>query len=149
MLGVQLGVSIRREKTPGDPETIDKTNGFGISPFARYYALQMGKFSIFGQGKLSLSTFSTKTESGGTTTDGPTINGIAFSVFPGISYKVNEKVDLEANINGINFRMSRYVSKKDDEGTEVKEIDTDFGFGANLNNIATTGKITVGAIIKF
>jgi len=154
MFGAELSFSIKKDKTPedpatGDPETIKRTTGFGISPFARYYAFKMGKFSLFGQGQLNLSTSSTKEESGGTTTDGPTINKIGFSVFPGISYNINEKIELEARINGVDFGINRRVYKQDVAGNEVKEINTDFGFGANLDNIVTTGNITVGAIIKF
>ena len=83
MFGAELSFSIRKDKTPGNPETIERTTGFGISPFARYYAFQMGKFSLFGQGQLKLSTSSTELESGGTTTEGPTINRIGLSVFSG------------------------------------------------------------------
>lgn len=146
--GAELNFFIDREKTPGDPEVIDKTTGFGISPFVRYYALQMGKFSIFGQGSLNLSTYSSKTETGGTTTDGPTYNNIGLNVYPGVAFKVSEKVELEANINAFNFGFTRSVTKQDVGGNEVKDISNDFGFGANLDGIATTGSLTIGAIIK-
>jgi len=149
LFGAELSFSIRKDKTPGDPETIERTTGFGISPFARYYAFQMGKFSLFGEGQLSLYTSSTESESGGTTTEGPTNNRIRLSVFPGIAYNINEKIELEAKINGVNFGIIRNVSKQDVAGNEVKNINTDFGFGADLDKIVTTGNITVGAIIKF
>jgi len=149
MFGAELSFSIRKDKTPGDPETIERTTGFGISPFARYYAFQMGKFSLFGQGQLSLSTSSTESESGGTTTEGPTNNRIGLSVFPGIAYNINETIELEAKINGVNFGIIRSVSKQDVAGNEVKYISTDYMFGADLDKIVTTGNITVGAIIKF
>ena len=149
MFGAELNFSIEKNKTPGDPETIERTTGFGISPFARFYAFQMGKFTLFGQGQLNLSTSSTEEESGGTTTEGPTNNRIGLSVFPGIAYNINEKIELEAKINGVDFGINRNVSKEDVAGNEVKNINTNFGFGANLDNIATTGNITVGAIIKF
>lgn len=149
MFGAELSFSIRKDKTPGDPEIIERNTEFGISPFARYYAFKMGKFSLFGQGQLNLSTSSTEEESGGTTTEGPTNNRIGISVFPGISYNINEKVELEARINGVGFGIIRSVSKQDTAEGEAKLINTDFMFGANLNSIVTTGDITVGAIIKF
>ena len=69
--------------------------------------------------------------------------------FPGIAYNINEKIELEAKINGVHFGINRNVSKQDVAGNEVKDISTNFGFGADMDDIVTSGNITVGAIIKF
>ena len=148
MIGAGVGLSFSNEKTPGDPEVINRESSFSLSPFARYYALKFGEFSVFAQGQLTLSTGSTETESGGTTTNGPTINMISLSATPGIAYNIGDMIQLEAYINGFNFGISQHTEKMEIAGTETKDVTNRFGFGANLNNIVSPAWITVGAIIR-
>jgi outer membrane protein len=148
MVGAGVGLSFSNEKIPGDPEVINRSSTFSLSPFARYYALQFGDFMVFGQGQLSLSTESEETETAGTTTNGPTVNTIGLSAFPGLAYNIGDMVQLEAYINGFNFGITRSTEKIEIAGTETKDVTTRFGLGANLNNIFSPAWITVGAIIK-
>lgn len=147
-VGLGIGFNASREKTPGDPEVINKSAGFSIQPFARYYVLRMNKFSLFGEGQLGFSSSSSKVESGSTTTDGPTTNTIGFSVFPGVSYDLNEKIALEAFINGFNLGYSHTTEKSEVGDTEVRDKTSSFNLGATTDNILTTGSVTVGFIIK-
>lgn len=148
-IGMQIGFGFEKDKTPGAPEVIDRTTQFGFMPFARYYALRHNKFALFAQGQVGIGFSSSETESGGTTVDGPKDTGISFSIFPGLSFDISEKVTLEAQINGFNLGYSYTATKSDVAGTEVKDKSTSFGFRADLDNILTTGFITIGASIKF
>ena len=147
-LGLGIGINTSRERTPGNPEVIDKSTGFSFQPFARYYVLHMNKFSLFGEGQLSYSASTSKVESGGTTTEGPTTNSYGISVFPGVSYDLNEKVAFEAFINGFNMGYTHTTEKTEAGGTEIKDRTSRFNLGANMDNILTTGAITVGVIVN-
>lgn len=148
-IGMQIGFGVNKSKTSGTPELINKVSQFGVTPFARYYALRNNKFGLFAEGQLGLNFSSSKSESAGTTTDGPKNTAISFSVFPGISFDISDKVTLEAQINGFNLGYSYSVTKSDIAGTESKNKSTNLGFGADLDNIITPGVINIGATIKF
>ena len=147
-VGLGIGINTSREKTPGSPEVIDKSTGFSIKPFARYYALEWNNFSLFGVGQLGYSTSSSKEESGSVTTDGPTTNTIALLVHPAVAYNLNEKVALEAFINGFNLGYSHSTEKTGEGATEIKERTSSFNLGASMDNILTSGALTVGVIVN-
>jgi len=145
-LGLELNLSVSRDKDAGDPEIINTSTVFGFAPFVRYYALEMGKFSLFGQGQLGLDFISSKSESGGTTTNSPNTTRMRIHAFPGVSYQVSERLALEATINAFNFSAYRSVQKQDNGN---KAVSNGIGFGAGLDNLATSGALTIGATVKF
>ncbi|MEF8985366.1 MAG: hypothetical protein V5A51_12305 [Bacteroidales bacterium] len=147
-IGLGIGINTSWERNPGNPDVIDKSAGFSIQPFARYYVVKMNKFSLFGEGQLGFSSNWSKVEVGGTTTDGPVTNTFGLSVRPGVSNDLNEKVALEAFVNGFNFAVSHKTEKTERGGTEVRERSSNFNLGANMDNIFTTGAISVGVIVK-
>ncbi|SRR6056297_909623 len=149
LVGLELSYSLSKSVTPGHPEVTDKSSSFGISPFARYYALNMGKFSIFGQANLGYSSSSSETTTGNTTTEGPKTNTIGLSAYPGLAYKLSDMVEIEAYINGLNFGLSRSKTTQTIAGDEITTKTTNFGLGASLDGILTTGGLSIGAIIKF
>jgi hypothetical protein len=145
LVGAQLNFSIDRVKTPGTTEIIEKTSLFGLSPFARYYAVRFQKLSLYGQAQLTLNFEKEKTKTGGTTNDGPKTTDFGFSILPGIAYDLNDKIQLQASINVASFGFSSSVVKS---ANGDKDKTTNFGFGANLNTIINTGNFTIGAIVK-
>jgi opacity protein-like surface antigen len=151
--GVKIVASLDRTKTPpfytGADETINTQTTFGILPFLRYYALQLNKFSVFGQAQAGLTFGSSKTKTGSTKTDGPKTTTIGISVFPGIAFDISDHVALEAQINLFNLGFSIKTEKLEAEGVTTKETTRMAGFGFDMDNIATTGAISVGAIYKF
>jgi hypothetical protein len=148
-VGAALSFSMWLTNSNGDPEVINNTLTYGFSPFVRYYAFRYKKFSLFGQGQPELSLSTSKTKTDGTTTEGPKSTTVGFSVFPGMAFDINEKVQLEAFISGFNLSFSHSIVKQDIGGIDYVEKTTNFGFGANLNNIVTSGSISIGAIIRF
>lgn len=144
-IGLQLGLMSQKEKIPGVIERVNYTQTYGITPFGRYYALRLNKFALFAQADLGLYFGSTKNTVGSTTNKGPKTTTISFNAFPGIAYDLNETIALEAIIGGFNFGISRSSEKLNDN----KDIDTNIGFGVNMNSIVTSGAITIGAIVRF
>ena len=148
-VGAQLGLALSSTKTPGTPEVINSSSTIGLTPFVRYYVLQMDKFSIFGQGQLGFSLGSQKTKSGGTTTKGPKTTTVSLGVFPGVAYDASDNLSLEIQINALNLGYSLITTKDDNANPATKNVTSSFSFGAGLNNIVNTGSISVGAIYRF
>ena len=147
--GASLMFYTRTIKAPGTPGTTTKQNTFGIAPFVRYYAVQFNKFSIYGEGSMGVYFGSQKSETGGTTTDGPKSTTFMIAITPALSYELTDKISLEANINLLNISYS--VDTEKDElgnGTKTKDVTSNFSFGAGTNNIVNTGAISIGAIFK-
>lgn len=143
--GAALNFSLYRTKTPGTPETIDKSSTIGLSPFLRYYALKLDKFSVFGQGNIGFSYSRATTKAGGTLTKGPITTNLYFNVVPGLAYDVSDKFSLETSINILNFGYYHTTIKNG----SAKNRTSSFEMGAGLDNIVVVGNITIGAIYKF
>jgi hypothetical protein len=145
-IGAKLNLAFQKRKTPGTPDDqIDRATTIGLTPFVRYYAFKMDKFSIFGEGNIGFSRSTSSTKTGSITVDGPTTTIFNFGVFPGLAYDMSDKLSLETSINIFNFGYN--IEKAENNGTKDKS--SSFGFGAGLNNIVTLGSITIGAIYKF
>lgn len=149
LVGAEAFIGITRVKAAGDIEDLDITTALGLNPFARYYAFRLNKFSLFGQAEIGLGFSKSKNIYDGETTDGPKTTNFGFSIFPGIAYDLTEKLQLEAYINGFNFGVSYSVEKEEIDGEEYIDKTTNFGFGATMDNIVTSGNIVIGAIYKF
>lgn len=149
LAGAEVYIGISRVTAAGDIEDVDITTSLGFQPFGRYYAFRLNKFSLFGQAEIGLGFSKSKNIYDGETTDGPKASTFGFSVFPGIAYDLTEKFQLEAYINGFNFGVSYRVEKEEIGGEEYIDKTTNFGFGASMDNIVTSGNIVIGAIYKF
>lgn len=148
-VGVGLGFGLDRTKTPGATESILKNNYFGIMPFARYHVVRMNKWALGAVGRIGVGFYTQKTEAGGTTTDGPKTTAFVFDVAPGVFYDLNDKVVLEARIGGLSLGYYFNSVKNETGGVTTKNNSNGFNFGADLDDIFTTGAISVGASIKF
>jgi len=151
-IGAQINISTNKVNIPGDgyvaTSTTNLETSYGLSPFIRYYALTINKFSIFGQGYIALSLGSNSSTTGGVKTDGPSSTEFGFGIIPGISFDLTSKISLEATINLLNLGYTYNVSSLTTNGIENKNSTSNFYFGAGVNNIVNTGDIMIGAIIK-
>jgi opacity protein-like surface antigen len=144
-VGLNFGSSV--ENNNQSIEVVDKVTAFGISPFIRYYAVNLNKFSVFGQGTVGLSFAKQNSTVEGDLVEGPKSSVMSLGIVPGLAYDVNDKISLETTINFFNFGFSHSVTKSAN-GSD-KEKTTAFGMGADLDNIANTNNISIGAIFKF
>ena len=151
-VGAELDLSLSKTKVPATQatqEVIGSSSSIGIVPFARYYAVKMNKFSIFGEGYVNFSIMSQKTSTGGTTTKLPKTTSIRVGVYPGVSYEISDKIELEAGIDLLNLSYSLVTVKDESVDPVTKNVTSTFNFGAGIDNIFNTGSISVGAIFKF
>lgn len=137
-VGAGIGVNIESENNRQDPEVKTSSTTFNFNPFARYYLMNVDKFSVFGEGGVVLGLGSSKSKSGGVTVDGPNIFDFTFYVMPAISYDLTDNFTIEAGIGGLFINS---YSAKDDNDDKYKESNIDFNL--NLDNIF------FGAIYKF
>ncbi|MFO7657487.1 MAG: outer membrane beta-barrel protein [Bacteroidales bacterium] len=149
--GFKLILSMDRTVTPpyfedGD-ETIYTVSSFGLAPFLRYHFIRFGKFSVFGQGQLSVVFGSGKTKIGDNTNEDPKVTSIGISVFPGLSFDISDNFSLETSLNA--FGLGYSISQTNNENTNIKTTNSSGYLGLNLDNIKTLGSITVGAIYRF
>lgn len=131
-IGSSIGFSYRSTTVPqngNNSEVVNSSSIFEIAPFVRYYVMETGSLSVFGEAELGLGFGGSKTKSGGTTVDGPSIFEIGVSLIPGVSYKITDNIDIEAYLGGIAFSNSS--SNNDD--TDVKTSSTNFGINLSSN----------------
>ena len=144
-IGLALNISFTGSTTSPDPETKTQSTSLGVSPFLRYYAIKWNKFSVFGQGNIGYSFSNSSETSDGTKSDGPKTSRYFFSIYPGLSYDVSDKLQLQTSINILSFGYNYTVTK---DGS-IEDRSSGFNMGAGLTNIVSVSTITVGAIYKF
>ncbi len=128
-----------------DPEYITNELSLGFRPYLRYYAFTFNKFSVYGEFAGLYNYSVEKSKSGDTENEDQKTASMGFIAYPGMSFKLSEKVQLMAAINLFSFGVIHYVEKVGD----YKEIDTNFHLGVNMDHILTTGSVSIGAIIRF
>jgi len=143
--GVMLNFAYGKSTIPENSVTINTGLEVGITPFLRYYAVRIDKFSMFGQANVGISYHTTKNKVDNVSTDGPKTTNFFFSLVPGLSYDISDRFSLETNINILNLSFNESIVKF---GTN-KDVNTSFSAGAGLTNIVTLGTISIGAIYKF
>jgi hypothetical protein len=143
-IGIRLDLGLEHTNSNDDPEVVTNTTGIGLSPFVRYYVVHANKFSLYGQAQPSVTFSTIRSKLEGDAVDGPYTMAMGITVYPGIAYDLNEKIQLNASVNLFNVGfMYRYVK---DGGKKSRS--TESGFGIDLNDIVNTGAISIGAIIR-
>jgi hypothetical protein len=128
-----------------DPEFITNELSLGFRPFLRYYAFVHNKFSVYGEFTAIYNYSVEKSKSGDTEFDDVKTASMGFLAYPGMSYKLSDKVELMAGIGLFSLGVSHDIEKSGDN----KEMSTNFHLGVNMDHILTTGSVSVGAIFRF
>jgi hypothetical protein len=128
-----------------DPESITNNFSLGFRPFLRYYAYNHNKFSVYGEFAGVYNYNVDKSKYGDVENDDIKTVNMGFIAYPGMSFKISEKVELMALINFFSLGVVHSVEKTGDN----KDIDTNFQMGVGLDHILTTGSVNIGAIIRF
>lgn len=144
-LGLSLDLSFSGGTSGPDPDAKTKAASIGASPYVRYYALRWNKLAVYGQGNIGFRFSNSSETIDGTKTDGPKDSDYYLSVFPGLSYDVSDKLQLQTSLN---FLRLGYVYSVSKEGSSEDRHSSFYG-GATLDNIISFSAITIGAIYKF
>ena len=115
-----------------NPQAAVDFKSYKIGPFARYHFLQIGKLNFLLKGK----AYASFDRSSGV--DG---NILGLSVAPLVSYGLNKRIALFAELNflSINFEKG---------GGDLYDY-TNFKIGAAANNVANSSNFQVGFFYKF
>lgn len=158
-IGGRIGLQTTSNKTYANDadRTVTKQTQttFGITPYANYYFLQAGNFSVFAEANLPIGFGGSSVSTGTVTTKGPSIFNFGINLLPGLAYKVNERILLRTQVNflniGFNLRSESTTITNPVDNTTITSsiIKPEFNFGANMNNVATLGAISIGAIFIF
>ena len=93
--------------------------------------LHHNKFSVYGE-FVALYNYSVeKSKNGDVENEDVKTASMGFIAYPGMSYKLGEKVELMAAINLFSLGVIHNVEKTGDN----KDLDTNFHLGVNMNNI--------------
>lgn len=139
MVGGKVGLILSTVKD-GDTDVKTKNTTFVLAPFARYYALRMNKFSVYAEGNVTYSFGKDKVDG----VDGTKTTSIGLNVYPGIGYDLSDKVLLSATINGLSLYAGSVIKKTGDN----KEVNNNLGLGVNLDNVVTSGLVTISVLVK-
>ncbi|MBS1946993.1 MAG: TonB-dependent receptor [Bacteroidetes bacterium] len=144
VLGFDAGYAYSDYKNTANANYKQAANNFGAGVFLRKY-VPVGKgFYIFGQGRFGASYNTSKTEQTNIITITDNIKGYALSLgfYPGISYQVNRKLQLEAGFNNV-FSIAYQHSKDTQTGINTNESVTNkFSLLTSLDNMASA--LTLG-----
>jgi hypothetical protein len=129
-LGIALNIANLKTKV-GTAE--NKSNLWGIAPYARYSVVEFGNFSVWGQAGLFV---------GGGEQNGLKATSFGLDIQPVLKYNLSDHFSLLANLDFFSLGFSQ---------TKVKDVSTttNFGLGVNSEDVATLGAISVGFIYKF
>ena len=129
-LGIALGISNSKTKV-GTVE--NKSNLWGIAPYARYSPVEFGKFSIWGQADLFIAGGERNLQK---------FTSFGLDIHPVLKYDLSDHFSLLANLNFLNFGFSQ---------TKIKDgsTTTNFGLGIDSGDVVTLGAISVGFVYKF
>jgi hypothetical protein len=121
-----------------DPDG-NKSTGWGLAPYARYSFVEFGRFSVWGQAGIFI---------GGAEADKTKLKSTTFglTISPVLKYSLSGNVDLITGLNFFNVAFSQTAFKLD--GKKQNTV-TSFGLGANTNDVATLGNISIGFAYKF
>ncbi len=127
-------------------ETIITTSTFGIEPFVDYYLAEFGDFRFLLEATVPFGYSKVKTKFGSTTTDGDPEISLGVNITPVIGYGLDDHWTLRAALNFMNVGFGMTKIKHDSDNFTS---DVNFSFGANMDNVFTTGLLTVGAVFAF
>jgi opacity protein-like surface antigen len=129
-VGLNLGFDVTRSNDHRDPKTIVRTSIYSFAPFLRYHLVEMGPVSIFGEGSIGVGFQRSKTKRGDVSVDGPKTTLFGIGVQPGVSYKINDHISIEAYLGGISYNLT---STKEDDDNKDKDHTFGINFSTNLN----------------
>ena len=126
---------------------------FSVGAFGRYHFAEWNNFSLFAELSAGVAFGNEKTKSERENkeeiNDGAKIFGIGIGLIPGVSYKINEHIQLEATLDlfGLNYNYTKTTMSDDTEEIIFKE--SAFDFGADSESLFNVGQLTVGFVYKF
>jgi hypothetical protein len=139
ILGADIGFGLYENNYSAlNPSTDQRSNSYHAGVFLRKYkAIGKSGFSAFLQGKLSVEYNSIKYDYSASNFDNRKRNTISVSTYPGISYTVSRRIQLETGFN--NLLNLGYFTEKRDVGSlsPYTEKTNGISISSSLNNLSS------------
>ena len=155
--GLDLLFHMNNTSYPDDYEGLTETNhkysttNFGAGVFFRYSPVQIGQFSLFAEATAGVLMGSGKEEykiaNVTTSVDVPKTTDIFAMITPGVSYKMNEKLQFDAYLGLCQLSFAHSVSTT--EGKNSKKTVTDDYFNLGINQHTYGNVIQLGMVYNF
>lgn len=133
VLGLSASINIYNNKSTGSGSEV-KQNSYGAAVFIRKYK-PIGKsgFSLFAQGDLGYSYSNSKNNPQSTNYSINKRNNVGINLFPGISYTISRKLQLETGL--ANLLSLNYTTQKQDNGGAIPYSTkaNGFSFGSSID----------------
>ncbi len=136
MVGLGLGYSYTKIKDEA------KQSMYGLNPYVRYTAWQLGRFSLAFQGDVTGYMGDLKYDGGGK----DKIKAASVMISPVVQFDLTCNVMLESRFNFARIGWDWSIAEQDGG---AKRKNTGFGLGVDAEDAFTTGDIEVGFIVKF
>ena len=147
-----------------EPQNYIRTIGteFGIAPFVRYHFADWNDFSLFAE--LSTGVMFGNSEIIPTINGneeayrkGPQIFAFSINIMPGVAYRINDNIQLEATLDlfGLNYMYGKstekntYNSSTYNESYETSITESAFGLGVCTESLFSQSNITIGFVYRF
>ncbi len=148
-VGGYLNLGITNQDNVGGTYNESKETTLGITPFARYYFINSGKWKVAAEGQLGFSLGHTTAKDGsGNIVSEPKTTTIAFNVRPLVAYSLTDNIDLQAGLNVFSFGFSHQSIKEESGNVTSTDKSNRFNFAGNSNNLLNVGGLTIGFIYK-
>ena len=134
------------DNTNSNSETRTTSFTWGLTPFARLYFVEFGKFSVIAEGRVGIGGTSGKSKTGATSVDSPSTFNYGVNISPILSYSLSNRINLEAALNFLNMGINGTI--QNNKAIDRKTTSADFDLGVNTRNAFNVGAMTVGFIFK-
>ncbi|MCL1973498.1 MAG: hypothetical protein FWG54_01615 [Bacteroidetes bacterium] len=127
-----LGAGSNDSRSGSEGSTyLTKATLWGISPFARYTLIEANRVLLLAECTLHFNGASTKSGYGGSMSKGPTYIDFGIGVLPVLSFRLTEKLNLEARTGLFRFGFGVVTTKY---SSSSKSNNSYFGFGVNSSS---------------
>ncbi|HYH14484.1 MAG TPA: outer membrane beta-barrel protein [Flavisolibacter sp.] len=141
IIGLSGGLSGTRYKPEVSGNTY-KSNGFSSGLFVRRYMSLSKSFYLYGNAGISYNKSESEERHISDYTRNIAVQGVSFSVTPGITYAVNNHFHLEAALNNLlNLSYNKNIEERVSSGDKYKTESKTFDYGTNFSNAAP---LTIG-----
>lgn len=127
---------------------------FAVAPFVRYHFAGWNNFSVFAELTAGVMFGNEKSIAERGTTREEDNNqksfGLGVAVVPGLAYKINENIQLEATLDlfGLNYNYTKFTYEDGDE-YKAENKESEFGLGIDTESVFNVGSLTIGFTYKF
>ncbi|MDR1195466.1 MAG: porin family protein [Endomicrobium sp.] len=138
--GVGLGLYIQHNKTEhesGGYTSEIKSDGWAVAPFARFNAVEYGKFNLYFIGGLAFGGVESKSGSYKSESD-----LVLLEITPQLQYSLSDSFALIADLNFAKFKYQNISGDNDNDSSE-------FSLGVNSDEVLNTSSFSIGFLFRF